>query len=170
MAPGLLVQQDPELAAELGESVLDILDSATLMALATSDSDTGAHANAAFFAYDDDLIVYFVSERTTRHSENVRDDPRATAVVYLEPPSYGEGLRGLQLAGQVRELALAETAHALAVYRGRFGSFAADAAVADRFLRAEGPPVLYRLQVEAITVLDEPRFGRRRYIRATVAR
>jgi uncharacterized protein len=154
----------------LRESLEEILASRSLLVLATVGTDSGPHANTGFFAYDDDLVVFFVSERSTRHSQNLGDDPRVMAAVFLDPPVYGEHLRGLQLAGRAAEASLDETPHALAVYRKRFPTFAQDPAVQDRFCRAEGPAVLYRFTVDGVTVIDEPRFGRRKYITATITR
>ena len=166
----LTVDHDPAMAGAVEQSVNEILNSAPLLALATTGLDEGPHANTAYFAHDDDLVLYFVSERSTRHCLNVLDDPRATAAISITPPTYGEDLRGVQLAGVVAEVSPQQTEHALTVYREKFPSFAADPAVQERFHRAEGPAVLYRLRVDSLVVIDEPRFGRRHYIRATAAR
>jgi uncharacterized protein YhbP (UPF0306 family) len=170
MAYVLTVARDQGLGNGLRESVGEILTGSTLFALATVGSDGGPHANTAFFAHDCLLLVYFVSERSTRHSLNLRDDPRAMASVFLDPPVYGEQLRGVQMKGVAAEVPTDETASALATYRRKFPTFADDPQVRERFHQAEGPSVIYRFTVNAVTVIDEPRFGRRNYIEATVSR
>jgi uncharacterized protein YhbP (UPF0306 family) len=170
MSYRVIVPDEADLSAELRLSIDDILGTGMLLALATVGSDGFPHANTAFFAHDDDLVVYFVSERSARHSTNLRRDPRVTASVFLDPPTYGEQLRGVQLAGEADQVSTVDTSTALATYQGKFPTFAVDAQARERFLQADGPSVLFRLRVDAVTVLDEPRFGRRRYIDGRVQR
>lgn len=151
-------------------SIVDILTGSEILSLATTSGVSGPNANVAFFAFDDALNLFFVSERATRHSQNLAQDPSAAAVIHLPPPSYGEGLRGVQLRGFANEVHPADTEHPLNVYRRRFPGFAADEAVRDGFRRATGPSVLYQFVANEVTVLDEPRFGRRVYVTAGVTR
>ncbi|MGP4009204.1 pyridoxamine 5'-phosphate oxidase family protein [Streptomyces sp. 4N124] len=155
----------------LRASLEELLSDNTLFSLATTGPD-GAHINTAFFAHDGELDLYFVSERSTQHSQNTAADPRAAATVSRQPPEYGEHLQGVQLSGAVQEAREAETGAkaALACYQGRFPTFAQDPAMQQRFLTGEGPLALYRFRVESLTLLDEPRFGRRVYVTAAVVR
>lgn len=155
---------------EFHDSVGAILGRSRLLTLATVGAAKGAHANTAFFAVDDDLSLYFVSERTTLHSHNIDNDPRAAATVFCEAPLYGEQLQGLQLFGRAEECDGSVLAHALEVYQGRFAEFAQDPELRERFRTGTAPSALYRFRVESLTLLDEPRFGRRNYISATVIR
>ncbi|KAF5994165.1 pyridoxamine 5'-phosphate oxidase family protein [Streptomyces sp. WAC00263] len=155
--------------ASLRASLEAVLSGTTLFSLATNGPD-GAHINTAFFAADSELDLYFVSERSTRHSQNVASDPRAAATVMLQPPQYGEHLQGVQLFGHAHEARETEAKTALACYQGRFTSFAQDAALRDLFLNGSGSSALYRFRVDSLMLLDEPRFGRRQYLEATVIR
>lgn len=150
-------------------SVVAILDEARLVALATA-GPRGPHASPVFFAVDDDLALYFVSERTTRHTAGLSSDDRMSGAVFLDPPVYGEQLRGVQLHGAAREVEAGQRNEALAIYRGRFPDFARDDTVQEVFRQGKGPAGLYRFLVEEVTVLDEPRFGRRVYVPARVRR
>ena len=170
MAFGVQVTRGEAASDEVRTSIVEILSGSELLVLATASGASGPNANAAFFAHDDALNVFFVSERSTRHSQNLAQDPQASAAVYLPPPTYGEGLRGLQLRGFANEVHPNDTAHPLEVYQGRFPSFAADETVRSGFLRAAGPSVLYQFLVNEVIVLDEPRFGRRKYITASISR
>jgi uncharacterized protein len=155
----------------LRASLEELLSDNTLFSLATAGPD-GAHINTAFFAHDGELNLYFVSERSTQHSQNTADDPRAAATVMRQPPEYGEHLQCVQLTGVVHEAGETETGAkvALTCYQGRFTTFTQDAATQQRFLTGEGPLALYRFRVESLTLLDEPRFGRRVYVKAAVVR
>jgi uncharacterized protein YhbP (UPF0306 family) len=170
MATRLRVDDGTHEADNILLAAKEILAGRDLISMATCASDLGPHANSAFFAFDDELVVWFVSERTTQHSLNLAGEPRMSASVFLDPPAYGEGLRGVQLWGNGREARPDERELALMVMRERFATFAQDSAVREKFLTAQLPSVFYRFEVGNLTVLDEPRLGRRVYVPATVDR
>ncbi|WP_395293939.1 pyridoxamine 5'-phosphate oxidase family protein [Kitasatospora hibisci] len=155
---------------ELRKGVEGLLAEAMVLTLATAGHEHGPHANLAFFAYDDDLVLYFVSERATRHSRHLAEEARAAATVFLPPPVFGEQLRGIQLTGSAGEAWGRQAEAAFAAYQGRFPSFGQDPEVRRQYLANAGAAALYRFQVEELTAVDEPNFGRRNYLRATVVR
>ncbi|MFI6844477.1 pyridoxamine 5'-phosphate oxidase family protein [Kitasatospora sp. NPDC050467] len=157
-------------AEELRNGVEGLLGEATVLTLATAGHEHGPHANLAFFAYDDDLVLYFVSERATRHSHHLAEEARAAATVFLPPPVFGEQLRGIQLTGSAGEAWGCQAEAAFAAYQGRFPIFGQDDEVRRQFLTGGGVAALYRFQVEELTAVDEPHFGRRNYLRAAVVR
>ncbi|MEV4612050.1 pyridoxamine 5'-phosphate oxidase family protein [Kitasatospora sp. NPDC049258] len=157
-------------AAELGKGVEGILAESTVLTLATAGHERGPHANLAFFAYDQDLVLYFVSERSTRHSLHLAEEARAAATVFLPPPAFGEQLRGVQLSGSAGEAWGLHAEAAFAAYQARYPSFGQDPQVREQFLAGRGAAALYRFQVEELTAVDEPQFGRRNYLRARVLR
>ncbi|GAA4868356.1 pyridoxamine 5'-phosphate oxidase family protein [Kitasatospora terrestris] len=157
-------------AEELAKGVEGILSESMVLTLATAGPERGPHANLAFFAYDTDLVLYFVSERSTRHSLNLAEEARAAATVFLPPPVFGEQLRGIQLTGGAGEAWGRQAEAALEAYRSRYPGFAQDPEVRGQFLAGGGAAALYRFQVEELTAVDEPQFGRRNYLRARVLR
>ncbi|MFE1316858.1 pyridoxamine 5'-phosphate oxidase family protein [Kitasatospora phosalacinea] len=157
-------------ADELGKGVEGLLADSTVLSLATAGPERGPHANLAFYAFDSDLVLYFFSERSTRHSRNLAEEARAAATIHLPPPAFGEQLRGIQLTGSAGEAWGRQAEAALEAYRGRYPGFAADPEVADQLLSGRGAAALYRFQVEELTAVDEPRFGRREYLHARVLR
>lgn len=161
---------DPDRAEELRKGVEGILAESLVLSLATAGLERGPHANLAYFAHDDDLVLYFVSGRSTRHSLHLTEEARAAATVFLPPSAFGEQLRGLQLAGSAGEAWGRQAEAALAAYRGRFPSFAPDAATQRQFLTGGGAVALYRFRVDGLTVVDEPALGRGNHLRAAVVR
>ncbi|GAA2742591.1 MULTISPECIES: pyridoxamine 5'-phosphate oxidase family protein [Kitasatospora] len=157
-------------APELAKGVEGILSESMVLTLATAGHERGPHANLAFFAYDEDLVLYFVSERSTRHSLHLAEEARAAATVFLPPPVFGEQLRGIQLTGSAGEAWGRQAEAALAAYQGRYPAFAQDPEVREQFLAGAGAAALYRFQVEELTAVDEPQFGRRHYLQARVVR
>jgi uncharacterized protein YhbP (UPF0306 family) len=159
MARGLRIIQGDQPGAVVRDAITEILDARDLLCLATSTPTTGPHASTLYFAHDA-FVVWFVSESPTEHGRQAEANPRASAAVFLEPAAYAEGLRGVQLGGTIRVARPKEADEGLAVYRARFPEYAPD----------QAPDVLYRFEVDAVTLLDEPRFGRRSVIRALVVR
>ncbi|WP_035841876.1 pyridoxamine 5'-phosphate oxidase family protein [Kitasatospora azatica] len=157
-------------AEELRKGVEGLLAESMVLTLATAGPEHGPHANLAFYAFDEDLVLYFVSERSTRHSLHLAEQARAAATVFLPPPVFGEQLRGLQLTGRAGEAWGQHAEAALAAYQGRYPTFAQDPEVREQFLAGGGAAALYRFQVEELTAVDEPHFGRRNYLRARVLR
>lgn len=105
-------------AEELRKGVEGLLAESMVLTLATAGPEHGPHANLAFYAFDDDLVLYFVSERSTRHSLHLSEQARAAATVFLPPPVFGEQLRGVQLAGRAGEAWGHQAEAALAAYQG----------------------------------------------------
>lgn len=157
-------------AEEFRKGVEGLLAESMVLTLATAGPERGPHANLAFFAFDDDLVLYFVSERSARHSLHLTEEARAAATVFLPPPVFGEQLRGVQLSGSAGEAWGHQAEAALTAYQGRYPTFAQDPEARAQFLAGGGAAVLYRFQVEELTVVDEPAFGRRNYLRARVVR
>jgi uncharacterized protein len=157
-------------AASVAESIEAIAAQTTVLSLATSDADGIAHANMAFFALGPDLDLFFVSEPSTRHGRNVSGQPRCSAAIWLSPPEYGEHLQGMQLTGECTvardEIAVA----AFAAYSGRFPTFGRDPAARESYLAGTAASSLYRFRVSSLTLVDEPRLGRRNYLSLDVMR
>ncbi|WP_326557036.1 pyridoxamine 5'-phosphate oxidase family protein [Micromonospora sp. NBC_01796] len=155
-------------ATDVRVAVEEILAEARLITLATA-GPRGPHASPVFFAADD-LTLYFVGERTTRHTGGLATDDRISGAVFVEPPVYGEQLRGVQLHGSAAEVRPEHRSTALSIYRRRFTDFAPTREAQQTFLLGEGRAGLYRFVVDDLTLLDEPRFGRRNYLQANVVR
>ena len=157
-------------SAEVAHSVEAIVAQTSVLSLATGDEAGTPHANMAFFALGSEFDLYFVSEPTTRHGRNAAARPDASAAIWLSPPEYGEHLQGMQLTGNCAiardEVAVA----AFAAYSGRFPSFGRDPAMRESYLNGTAPSSLYRFRVSELTLVDEPRLGRRNYLSLRVIR
>jgi len=157
-------------SATVAESVEAIVAQTTVLSLATSGEPGEAHANMAFFALGPAFDLFFVSEPSTRHGRNVADRPRASAAIWLSPPEYGEHLQGMQLTGECAIARDEVAAAAFTAYSGRFPSFGRDPAMRESYLAGTAASSLYRLRVKSLTLVDEPRLGRRNYLNLDVVR
>lgn len=121
------------MSATLKERVLAFLGEHHVMTLATAGAD-GPWAAAVFYAHED-LRLYFLSSPTSRHAENLARDPRAAATIQRDYDDW-PGIRGLQLADTVREVARADEARVHALYQQRYPLIGGGAGVPRKIMEA----------------------------------
>lgn len=157
-------------ASDIASSIEAIAAGTMVLSLATADPSGTPHANMAFFALGDEFDLFFVSEPSTRHGQNSAARTAASAAVWLPPPEFGEGLRGMQLSGGCGAVVGTEAEAAFEAYRGRFPSFGGDPEARAAYLDGTGAASLYRLRVDRLRLVDEPHLGRRNYLELRVLR
>ncbi len=121
--------------AVLRAQVTGFLAAHTTLTLATIGAE-GPSAAAVFYAHDDALTLYFLSEDKTHHAQDLFADPRAAASHSGPTARTGASIRGLQLRGRAEPVPAPVMAHAAAVYGRKF------AFVGALLAGAEGPAVL----------------------------
>ena len=84
---------------EVESTVRELLAAHSTLTLATCGPD-GPWAAAVFFASDDDLNLYFVSDPRTRHGRDLVARGRAAGAVHPDCDDWGN-IRGVQLEGSV---------------------------------------------------------------------
>ncbi len=105
---------------DLTSRVQDFLARHNTMTLATVDADGAPQAAAVFYAADDTLDLFFLSSPNSRHSLNLARRPRVAASIQTDNQAW-QSIQGLQIEGAARLVdGVAETAHAVRVYAGRF--------------------------------------------------
>ncbi|ACU70775.1 hypothetical protein Caci_1855 [Catenulispora acidiphila DSM 44928] len=154
----------------IASSIEAIAAGTMVLSLATADAAGTPHANMAFFAVGSEFDLFFVSEPSTQHGQNSSERAEAAAAIWLPPPEFGEGLRGMQLSGECGAVVGAEGEAAFEAYRERFPSFGGDPAVRAAYLEGTGAASLYRLRVARLRLVDEPHLGRRNYLELSVLR
>ncbi|NOZ27399.1 MAG: pyridoxamine 5'-phosphate oxidase family protein [Chloroflexi bacterium] len=92
----------------------------TTMTLATVGPDGAPQAAAVFYAPDDRLNLYFLSEPDSRHARNLSLDPRVAATIHADGQDW-RSITGLQIEGTAEQVKDArELAHATRTYAARF--------------------------------------------------
>jgi len=107
----------------------------TTMTLATVGPDGAPAAAAVFYAHDDALNLYFLTEARTQHGQNMLASPLVAATVQADGQDW-RAIRGVQMRGTASLVAAGELAHAAAGY-GRKYAF-----VATLLAGSGGPGVL----------------------------
>jgi uncharacterized protein len=104
---------------ETRQRILAFLQEHTTVALATS-GEAGAPAVAAvFYAADDDLNLYFLTEERTEHGRNMLANARVAGAVYADGQDWRR-IRGLQIKGRAEIVAGAELPRAIKTYGARY--------------------------------------------------
>jgi uncharacterized protein YhbP (UPF0306 family) len=139
------------MGASLRERVLALLGEHHVMTLSTIGAD-GPWAAAVFYAHDD-LRLYFLSSPTSRHAENLARDARAAATIQRDYDDW-PGIRGLQLAGTVREVARADEARVRTLYQQRYPLIGGGAGVPRKLLEALDKIRWYEFVPKDIHLID----------------
>lgn len=91
-----------------------------VLTLATSREGV-AWAATVFYASDAAFNLYFVSDRRTRHAQDMLANPQVALAINADPDNWHD-VRGLQMAGEAARVEGVERATALALYLGKFAS------------------------------------------------
>ena len=106
------------------ERIARFLAAHTTMTLATVGPDGSPAAAAVFYAHDDALNLYFLSEERTQHGQNMLASPLVAATVQADGQDW-RAIRGVQMRGTASLVAAGELAHAAAVYGRKYAFVAA---------------------------------------------
>jgi uncharacterized protein YhbP (UPF0306 family) len=107
----------------------------TTLTLATVGPNGAPAAAAVFYAHDDALNLYFLTEERTQHGQNLLANDRVAGAIQEDGQDW-RAIRGVQVAGRTAPVTGGELAHAAIVY-GRKYAF-----VAGLLTGSGGPGVL----------------------------
>jgi uncharacterized protein YhbP (UPF0306 family) len=104
---------------QLSESVLAILEATELCSMATI-QETRPYISTAYFAYADDLTIYFLSNPIRQHSLNLTLNSAISLTVFDTSQPFASLAQGLQIFGDC-QLTQGNTAgKAFDIYTKRF--------------------------------------------------
>ena len=154
---------------DLLRSITHILESNTLLAM-SSLSGLNSYINTAYYAYNNNLELFILTEQSTIHGQNIEQNPSIAAAIWMDSGKYGENLQGLQLFGVCEKVSTLKLFDALKQYNNRFPTFAQIIKHPEDFAKGVVKSRLYILKIDKIKLLDEPAFGRRNYISLTIGK
>lgn len=115
VSPGAVSPDDPGVK----ERIRAFLAQHTTLTLATAGNDGLPAAAAVFYAADDALNLYFLSEERTEHGQNMLRDARVAGTIQADGQDW-RSIRGLQVRGIARIVRPSELLHATTMYGRRF--------------------------------------------------
>lgn len=147
-------------------SMARILEANALCSMATRSEAGVIHLNTAYFCFNRDLSLYFLSHPGSLHCRNLIRVPQMAVAVAAGDQLWGDPHAGLQLNGR-GEPAESDAEHeARDLYHRRFPRY--------RELphRSASSPSLrfYRFEPERVQILDEWEFGEEVFISASILR
>jgi uncharacterized protein YhbP (UPF0306 family) len=153
--------------ADLIESITNILDNNIILAMSTV-QDGNAYINSAHYAYNEHLELVIFTHPQSDHSKNVAAHDSVAAAIWNRPEAWGLDLQGLQLFGTCLPLVGEALEEAIQTYTARFPAFSNVVRSASDFDARSIPMRMYTLRIERLKLIDEPRFGKRKWITAPV--
>jgi uncharacterized protein YhbP (UPF0306 family) len=127
----------------------ELLDASPLCSISTVSPRAAAHVNTAYFAWNHEFDIVWLSDPAARHSCNIGARPSTAIAVYHSDQIWGESDRGIQLFGLTQRLAATESAAAAALYEARFPGYAGHDLRAYPF---------FRFRTHRMRVFDETAF------------
>ena len=157
----------------LDASVARILAANPLCSMATRNEAGRVHINTAFFCFDRDLVLYFLSHPESVHGRNLSRVPQVAIAVFDSHQLWGDPHTGLQLFGTGALADPDASSQARQLYAARFPRY-------QEVLLApsDGQPSsstfrglkFHRFVPQRVQILDEWEFGEEVFIAATVLR
>ena len=74
-----------------------------------------------YYAYDENLDLYWLSRPERRHSREIEANPNVSGTI-VKQHTYGEKVRGIQFVGKAKKLTGIEAVHGMKVYSGRYST------------------------------------------------
>lgn len=148
-------------ATRIAEAARRLLDASTLCAIATVTPAGRPHVATAYFAWNPELELVWISEPRAKHSQNISANGSAAIAVYDSRQSWGGSDRGVQLFGQARNVKGAAAEDAETLYANRFASYRTQDLAAYRF---------YVFRPQRVKLFDERDLGPGVFVTARVSR
>jgi uncharacterized protein YhbP (UPF0306 family) len=152
---------------DLQESIDSILEANKLCSMATSNG-TNPYTNTAYFAYTNDLKIYFLSQPTLQHSLNIANNSAISLTVFDSSQPFASHLQGLQIFGDCI-LSTEQTAKlGFDLYTKRFPKLLDRVPSFEDYERGVIKSRFYEISVSSVKIFDEPRFGKDVWINTTI--
>jgi hypothetical protein len=152
----------------LNESLSGILNDAKLLSMATVTPDGVAHINNAYFAFDDALRLFIITDPESVHGRNLAANHSVAVTVFDSHQEFWTPLRGLQLFGTCQQTSLLGLPHALSCFLGRFPVFSELVRNPADFATKAVSVKLHTITIERLKLFDEPAFGEEVYIELSI--
>ncbi len=101
------------------ERLLRFLREHQVLTLAVMEADGSPYAAALFYAADDELHLYVVTDPTTRHGQAMLANPSVAGTIQRDRQEWHE-IQGIQFCGLCQQLDGPERARAWETYSARF--------------------------------------------------
>ena len=148
----------------LNQSVSGILAATQLCAIATIRNKARSHIHTAYFAYNNHLELFFLSDPKSQHCVNIQVNPGVAVAVFSSRQGWARRKRGLQMFGTCAAALGRKKAEAEYRYGERFGEYRRWMKTLSAEERSALKSRFYVIKVTAMKIFDEPLFGEEVFI------
>lgn len=152
----------------IAKSVARILEGTQLCSMATVYQGNISHINAAYFCYDDRLDIYFVSQLSSTHVQNIETNPSMAVSIFDTHQPWDDWKAGLQFFGTSRATDKPEFKHGSELYKERFPDYKKWLHSLGRAVASSVVPPFYLFIPTRVKILDEEDFGEETYVDAAI--
>lgn len=154
----------------LNRSIQSILETNSLMSVATITEGERSHIHTAYFCFNSHLELFSLTEPFRQHSVNVKSNPSVAVAVYDSHQLWDEPKRGLQLFGECQLAQGKKLAESFMLYAQRFSGLKKWVQHADDILNNVIESRFYVITVNSIKIFDEPQLGSEVWVSVQVSR
>ena len=152
----------------INKSLNEILGNNTLLAVASIKDGGESWINTVYFAYNDKLILYFLTPPTAQHSKNIEKNNSVAISIFDSHQRVTGKKRGLQIFGICRRAREKEVKEGIRIYGKRFAAFAARVHSPNDFEKLKMESRIYVVIPRAIKIFDQVIFGEEKWVTVEV--
>ena len=153
----------------LNESLFDIIKSNKLLSMATITNGNVAHINTAYYAFDNKMTLYIITDPKSQHSINVKENKSVAASIFNSHLTFWEDdMQGVQLFGKCYKTQLMQLPKGTSCFIKRFPVFKELVTKPEDFVKKAVIVKLYTIEVSRIKLFDEKRFGEEIFIELVI--
>ena len=145
------------MATDLRRLISNYLKEAKLMQIATA-KDNKPWVATVWYAYDEDLNIYFISRRSRRHSLELKENPNVAGAIAKSHETLGVKTRGIQFEGKASEVPLPELPRAFRLFTKRFPKTKAFIKSVKDIIKNITQHRFYKIKPSRIVLFDEVNF------------
>jgi len=150
---------------QLNESLFDILEHNKLLSLATVTSNGNAYINAAYYAFDEKLKLYIITDPKSNHCINLNKNSSVAVSIFDSHLKFWyDKLKGVQLFGRGHKTTLSQLPKGTYCFLKRFPLFKELVKNPNDFMKKGVGVKLYTLEINKIKLFDEKKFGEENFI------
>ncbi len=154
---------------KINKSLSSILESNTLLSMATVKNNKESYVNTVYYAYSDGLNFYYLSPPTAEHSKNlIKNNSVAVSIFDSRQNIPTNKKSGLQIFGTARLARSTELIEGIKLYSQRFIWFVKYIKTPRDFLKKVIQSKLYIIKPKQIKIFDETTFGDEVWITVTI--
>ena len=149
---------------KIRDSIEAIINSNTLLSMASIKDGKESWINTVYYAYDPQLIFYFLTSPTTQHSKNIEKHPSVAVSIFDTHQNPTDKKSGIQLFGSCHRVVDEEVAEGLRLYTERFTWLANYIKEPKDFDKGILESKLYVITPHTIKLFDEVIFGEEKWV------